>query len=270
MPELPEVETTVNKFKRRLSGRRISGFTASWPRQILPGIAQVRRAVVGRKIKRISRRAKRIILELDDQSCLTIHLGMSGSLEWGTGRSQKPRHLRAELLLDKNSRLFFCDARKFGKIKHVESLAEAHKNLGPEPLERGFTTDRLQKLLTSRSRQLKPLLLDQSVIAGLGNIYVDESLHRAGLHPMMSSSRLTRNQIRRLHSAIRAVLRRAIELSGTSFDWAYPGGRMQTRLRVYGRTGEPCLRCRRPIRRILVGQRSTHFCPACQPKGGRK
>ncbi len=270
MPELPEVQTTVDKFKRRLTGRRIRGFKASWPRQVSPSIAQVRRAVVGRKIRRLSRRGKRIILQLDNGSCLTIHLGMSGRLEWGTGPGEVPSHLRAEILLDKNFRLLFCDARKFGKIKHVANLEQAAENLGFEPLDQTFSADALYRTLTSRARQLKPLLLDQSVVAGLGNIYVDESLFRARLHPLMSSNRLTREQVKRLHAAIRAVLRRAIQLSGTSFDWAYPGGRMQTRLRVYGRKGQPCPRCRRPIRRILVGQRSTHFCPVCQPKSSRK
>lgn len=270
MPELPEVQTTIDKIKRRLLGRRIRGFRASWPRQITPGIPRVRKAVTNRKIEEISRRGKRIILQLDDGSCLTIHLGMTGRLEMAGRQSPDPPHLRAEILLSGNARLLFVDARKFGKIKHVGSFGQAEENLGPEPLEPGFTAVKLHRILTSRSRQLKPLLLDQSVVAGLGNIYVDESLHRAGLHPLMSSDRLTRNQVKRLHASIRRVLRRAIRLAGTTFDWAYPGGRMQTRLAVYGREGEPCLCCGRTIRRILVGQRSTHYCPRCQTTGGRR
>jgi formamidopyrimidine-DNA glycosylase len=269
MPELPEVQTTIDKIKRRLVGRRIRGFWASWPRQVSPGIPQVRRAITNRRIQDVTRRGKRIILLLDDGACLTIHLGMTGQLEWTASRGPEPPHLRAEIRLDRNARLWFIDARKFGKIKHVASFEQAQENLGPEPLSRGFTAALLYRILTSRSRQLKPLLMDQSVVAGLGNIYTDESLHRAGLHPEMSSKRLTRQQARRLHASIRRVLRRAIQLAGTSFDWAYPGGRMQTRLRVYGRKGEPCLCCGQPIRRILVGQRSTHFCPRCQARGGR-
>jgi formamidopyrimidine-DNA glycosylase len=263
MPELPEVETTVRKLRRKVSGRRIKQFKASWPRQISPSIAGVRRAVVGRKIEKLSRRGKYVVFHLDDGSSLLVHLGMSGMLSCD---DDDPAHVRAEWKLDDGSRLFFCDARKFGRIRAVKDLEESLRKLGLEPLSKRFTVSALQGAVTSRARQLKPLLMDQSVICGLGNIYVDESLYRARLHPLAPSDSLTPAQVKRLHRAIVQTLQKAIQLRGTSFDWAYSGGRMQNKLLAYGRTGKPCKRCKKKIVRILVGQRSTHFCPACQQK----
>lgn len=206
---------------------------------------------------------------------------MSGRLEWAAesvrsftspaeGRRyraerQRPSHVRATWKLDDGSRLAFCDPRKFGRILYVRDLRAATAKLGPEPLARGFTVATLDRLLRGRRRQLKPLLLDQSAIAGLGNIYTDEALFRAGLHPTLRSDRVTRGGIVRLHRAIRQVLRLAIRHHGTSFDWAYPGGWMQDRLMVYGRAGQPCRRCRTAIVSLRIGQRGTHICPRCQP-----
>ena len=151
----------------------------------------------------------------------------------------------------------------------VESaLAAATADIGVEPLARGFTVARLKRELDGRARQLKPLLLDQSVIAGLGNIYADESLFRAGLHPLLRSNRLGEAKIAALHEAIRHVLRKAIRYCGTSFDRAYLGGSMQNQLMVYGRAGEPCRVCGTPIAAIRVAQRGTHICPKCQPPDG--
>lgn len=263
MPELPEVETTVRKLQGRLRSRRIERFKATWPRQVSPSIAGVRRAVVGRKIEKLSRRGKYIVFSLDDGTYLLVHLGMSGMLSVD---DDDAAHVRAVWELDDGRRLLFSDARKFGRIRAVKDLGEALHGLGLEPLSKRFTPSALQKELSSRSRQLKPLLLDQSVVCGLGNIYIDESLYRARLHPLARSDSLSPTQVKRLHRAIVDTLRRAIRLSGTSFDWAYRGGRMQNKLLAYGRTGKPCKRCRKPIARILVGQRSTHFCPKCQKK----
>lgn len=262
MPELPEVETTVKKLRGRLRGRRIKRFRATWPRQVSPSIAGVRRAVVGRTIERLSRRGKYIVFHLDDGSVLLVHLGMSGSLSLD---EKDAAHVRAVWELDNGSRLLFSDARKFGRIRAAKNLGEALCSLGLEPLSKRFTVPALRKALSSHSRQLKPLLLDQSVVCGLGNIYADESLYRARLHPLTLADSLTPAEVKRLHRAIVDTLRRAIRLSGTSFDWAYRGGRMQDELLAYGRTGESCRRCKRKIARILVGQRSTHFCPRCQP-----
>jgi formamidopyrimidine-DNA glycosylase len=294
MPELPEVETIVRNCRPHLEGRRILRFKTHWPKNTAPGAATVARALSGRKIVQVTRRAKFVVFQLDDGACLLIHLRMSGRLEWdepqskagvparpgthggdghGGGRrggpphsNGSPRHVRAVWDLDNGRRLLFCDARKFGRIRYTRDLAAATRELGPEPLARAFAPACLEKLLAARRRQLKPLLLDQRVIAGLGNIYTDEALFRAGLHPATSSHRLDREQVRRLHRGIRDVLRLAIRSHGTTIDWIYPGGWMQRRLNVYGRTGQPCRTCGTPIVALRIGQRGTHICPRCQPK----
>jgi formamidopyrimidine-DNA glycosylase len=196
---------------------------------------------------------------------LLIHLRMSGGFDWAADHEVEPEHVRAYFDLDDGNRLLFCDARKFGLIIYAADLEAATSHLGVEPLERGFTTDALEGLLCGRARQLKPLLLDQSVIAGLGNIYADEALFQARLHPISRSDRLTRQEVRRLRAAIQAVLREGIRYEGTSFDGVYRGGGMRKRLKVYGRAGLPCRRCKTPIEALRVAQRGTHICPTCQP-----
>ena len=161
-------------------------------------------------------------------------------------------------------RLMLCDARKFARVRWAPDRAAALAHLGPEPLGARFSGAALAEGLRARRRQLKPLLLDQRFVAGLGNIYTDESLHRAGLHPQRRSDSVSRAAAGRLHRAIQAVLREGIAHCGTSLDWIYPGGSMQDYLRVYGRTGQPCPACGASIVRIVVAQRSTHLCPDCQ------
>ncbi|QOJ13544.1 MAG: bifunctional DNA-formamidopyrimidine glycosylase/DNA-(apurinic or apyrimidinic site) lyase [Planctomycetia bacterium] len=207
---------------------------------------------------------------------LLIHLRMSGRLEWftlpkGDGATAakwpagSPAHVRAEFEFDNGGRLLFCDARKFGRIAWTRDLTSVTAHLGVEPLDDEFRPAMLRELLQSRSRALKPLLLDQSLVAGIGNIYADEALHRAGLHPLTPSDRVEPEAVKRLCSAIRAVLRDAIRRNGTSFDWVYPSGTMQDHLRVYGRTGAACRACGSAIVALRVGQRGTHICPRCQP-----
>jgi formamidopyrimidine-DNA glycosylase len=203
---------------------------------------------------------------LDDGAHLLVHLRMSGRFEWLVDHEPAPRHVRSTWEFDDGSRLLFCDARKFGRVTYTRDLDAETAGLGPEPLNRGFTAGVLGDLLRRRKRQLKPLLLDQTVIAGLGNIYTDEALFRAGLHPARRSDGLSDEQVRRLHAAIRQVLRLAIRNHGTSIDWIYPGGWMQERLLVYGRTGESCRTCGTPIVALRVAQRGTHVCPRCQPR----
>lgn len=200
---------------------------------------------------------------------LLIHLRMSGRFEWAAEHEREPAHVRATFDLDDGNRLLFCDARKFGKIIFTRDLEAATGHLGLEPLERGFTAARLERLLRGRARQLKPLLLEQSVVAGLGNIYTDEALFEARLHPAMRCDRLGRDQIRALCDAIRRVLRKAIRCHGTTIDWIYPGGWMQRHLKVYGRAGLPCRRCRTPIEGLRIAQRGTCICPKCQRLDGR-
>jgi formamidopyrimidine-DNA glycosylase len=264
MPELPEVETIVRTNRARLRGRRIIAFESRWPKNVVPDLRTVQQAVRDRTVVQIRRRGKFIIFCLSDGARLLIHLRMSGRLEWAAPGQPEPPHVRAAWDLDNGQRLLLCDARKFGRIIYTREPRLVTATLGPEPLDPRLTPSRLAALLRSRRRQLKPLLLDQSVIAGLGNIYTDEALFRARLHPLTRADQLDDRQIRRLHRAIRAVLCEAIRRHGTTIDWIYPGGWMQKHLRVYGRAGQPCRRCGTPIIALRVGQRGTHICPRCQ------
>jgi formamidopyrimidine-DNA glycosylase len=288
MPELPEVETIVQALRPHLEGRRFTRYISRWAKQAVPSTAAVRRGIVGRRITRLWRRAKFIAADLEDSGGpgrrsrgeraasdqhfgghLLIHLRMSGRFDWADRPNHKRRHIRAAFDLDDGRRLLFCDMRKFAKIIYTTELDAVTGQLGIEPLERQFTATALERALYGRARQLKPLLLDQTVIAGLGNIYTDEALFQAGLHPTACSERLSREEIERLRTAIRAVLRKAIRHRGTSFDEAYLGGGMQKYLDVYGRAGLPCRRCKTPIERLRIAQRGTHVCPNCQPFDGK-
>jgi formamidopyrimidine-DNA glycosylase len=280
MPELPEVETIVRAYRPRLEGRRIVRFVARVAKQARPSVAAVRRGIVGKRITRLWRRAKFIVADLEDgrlretergapDGHLLIHLRMSGGFDWMVVHKGEPPHVRAYFDLDDGNRLLFCDARKFGLIIYAADLEAATSHLGVEPLERSFTAAALETLLHGRARQLKPLLLDQSIVAGLGNIYADEALYQARLHPMRRSDRLTCREVGRLRAAIQAVLRRGIRYAGTSFDRVYRGGGMRKRLKVYGRAGRPCRRCKTPIEALRVAQRGTHVCPRCQPLDGK-
>ena len=273
MPELPEVETIVRAFRTCLEGRRITRFVSRWAPQASPSVTAVRRGIVGKRIERLHRRAKYIVADLaGDRSpaYLLIHLRMSGRLEWAGDHESEPPHVRAFFDLDDGNRLLFCDARKFGRFVYARDFDAATGHLGLEPLEREFTTAALEAAFRGRSRQIKPLLLDQSVIAGLGNIYADESLYRARLHPTTRCDELGPDQVKTLRDAIRHVLRTAVRYNGTSIDWIYAGGGMQKRLKVYGRAGQSCNRCGTPIETLRIAQRTAHFCPGCQPRNGSR
>jgi len=193
---------------------------------------------------------------------------MSGRLSVGADRH--PPYARVSFALDDGRWLAFCDVRKFGRLALVSDVEGFLEDLGPEPLGPHLSGDWLHSALRSRRRLLKPLLLDQTFVAGLGNIYVDEALHRAGLHPLRRSDRVSPAQADALREAIRGVLTAAIDAEGSSFDTFYrtPEGRpgaFQDDFQVYGRTGKPCRRCGTPITRLVVGQRGTHVCRHCQP-----
>jgi formamidopyrimidine-DNA glycosylase len=197
---------------------------------------------------------------------------MSGRLYLCRSQARPEPYERLRFLLEGGRALVFADTRKFGRLQFVREGVAVLGDLGPEPLSRQFTARWLAGALGARRRLLKPLLLDQRVIAGLGNIYVDETLHRAALHPLARSDRLDRAAVDRLHSAIRHVLRGAIRREGSSFDAFYrtpegQPGRYQERFHVYGRAGQPCRRCGATIARLVVGQRGTHLCPRCQRRG---
>jgi formamidopyrimidine-DNA glycosylase len=265
MPELPEVETIARKLEPELIGRTIKEADLRWSRTLAtPSPKRFKEQIKGQKIKEVTRRAKYFILHLSDFSLL-IHLRMSGDLLIRNNTTQPEKHDRLILNLSGNKSLAFNDTRKFGRVWLTANPDEVLGKLGPEPLSKDFTPQWLYTALHSKHRQLKPLLLDQTFLAGLGNIYTDESLHIAKLYPLTASDSVKMEQARALHEAIRKVLREGIRRNGASIDWVYRGGEFQNYFRVYDREGEPCPVCGTKIQRLVVGQRGTHICPKCQP-----
>lgn len=277
MPELPEVETIVRALL--LGGRDgppiidrvIERGQILWDRTLaVPQPVQFVERIAGQPVKTVSRRGKFLILQLKPDTLL-IHLRMSGDLrvEPALDENGKPRpaepHDRMILEFKDGLRLAFNDPRKFGRVWLVTDPAEVLTGLGPEPFDTDFTAEELHERLKDRQRSIKPLLLDQTVIAGLGNIYTDEALHLAKINPLIPAASLSRMQVEHLWLAIRSVLMEGIRRNGASIDWVYRGGDFQNHFRVYGRAGQPCPVCGTPIERMVVGQRGTHFCPVCQP-----
>ncbi|MCI0552993.1 MAG: bifunctional DNA-formamidopyrimidine glycosylase/DNA-(apurinic or apyrimidinic site) lyase [Anaerolineae bacterium] len=277
MPELPEVETIARKLEPELIGKTILDADLRWPRTLaMPSVKIFKQQIKGQKIREVTRRAKFFILHLSDFSLL-IHLRMSGDLliRNSTIRPEKHDRLILRLLSAPSSAqtaaedgglssLVFNDTRKFGRVWLTSTPEEVLGRLGPEPLSREFTAQWLYNALGKRHRQLKPLLLDQTFLAGLGNIYTDEALHIAKLHPLVLSDSVTVEQARDLREAVRKVLKEGIRRNGASIDWVYRGGEFQNHFRVYDRAGKSCPVCSTEIKRIIVGQRSTHYCPKCQ------
>jgi formamidopyrimidine-DNA glycosylase len=270
MPELPEVETIVNNLRQgaadtpSLLGRRITGAHLLWERTLnTPAFPEFHQRVIGQVIQDIRRRGKFTLLTIGPETLL-IHLRMSGDLLVEPLNAPLAPHHRLVLELDDDLRLAFNDPRKFGRAWLVRDPADILHDLGPEPLDLAFTPELFHQRLQAHHRQLKPLLLDQAFLAGLGNIYTDEALHLAKLHPLTPAHTLSHQEAERLLSAIRQVLQEGIRRNGASIDWVYRGGSYQNFFRVYQRTGEPCPECGTPIVRILSGQRGTHFCPTCQ------
>jgi formamidopyrimidine-DNA glycosylase len=264
MPELPEVETISRKLKPELVGRIIREADLRWPRTLaFPSAKKFKEQVKGQKILSVGRRAKYLDISLSEFDLL-IHLRMSGDLSIKEGKIKPEKHDRLILKLTGDKSLVFNDTRKFGRVWLTANPENVLGKLGPEPLSRDFTPQWLHVALHNKHRQLKPLLLDQTFLAGLGNIYTDEALHIAKLHPLAVSDSVTAKQAKMLQDAIRKVLKEGIFRNGASIDWVYRGGEFQNHFRVYDRKGKPCPRCGTKIERILVGQRSTHYCPKCQ------
>jgi formamidopyrimidine-DNA glycosylase len=276
MPELPEVETVARSIAP-LVGRRILAAEFRCPR-VLRGADpdEMAAALRDRKITAIHRYGKFLLLSLRGGGYLMIHLGMTGKLLLGGGLSQSgaappnPRpgkHTHAILTLD-HGLLLYDDQRQFGCFQYCEKFPERVARLGPEPLEIG--TEEFAAGLRGRKTSIKALLLNQRFLRGMGNIYADEALFRAGIHPLAIASRIKDVRALKLHQAIREVLREAIDAGGSSIsDYVDAEGRkgfFQVSHRVYQRTGEPCVACGTPIRRIVVVQRSSHFCPKCQKR----
>ena len=276
MPELPEVETIVRGLRVPLIGRKVRGMWYDWARMIhSPDPVEFAARIEGQTFRAVNRRAKYILCTLDDDT-LVIHLKMSGRLYVAADETQTEadKWVHFCLQLDGGRQLRFSDARKFGRIylsNQIESITGA---LGPEPLADNFSAADLQTRLHDHKRTIKALLLDQTFIAGVGNIYADEALFRAGIHPLRRSDSLSPEESAHLYDAIRNVLQDAIEYQGASVNWYRTAegkrGQAQTRFAVYGREGEPCPNCGHPIEKIRVVQRGTHYCPVCQPQMSSK
>lgn len=272
MPELPEVETVRRSLATALAGRRITGCPhLSWERTVAtPTPEQFCTLLHDRPILAVDRRAKYVVIRLDRDEALVIHLRMSGQLTVQPADAVPDKHTHVVFDLDDGRHLQFRDPRKFGRIWLLdrEGLNLLDRKLGPEPLDEALTAAEFRLLLRRRKGALKPLLLNQQLIAGLGNIYVDEALWVAKLHPLRTVLALNDDDVDRLFDAIQTVLRGGIEHRGTTFGQYLDGlgepGSNQHHLNVYGRKGEPCPRCGTPIEKLLVAQRGTHICPQCQ------
>jgi formamidopyrimidine-DNA glycosylase len=264
MPELPEVETIARGLKDELIGRTILEADVFWARTLAtPTVRKFKQQIQGQKIMGVTRRAKYLILQLKNYNLL-IHLRMSGDLLLRDSKIKPEKHDRLALRLTGKHYLAFNDTRKFGRVWLTDQPESVLGKLGPEPLEEGFTPQWLYENLQSRKRQLKPLLLDQTFLAGLGNIYADESLNIAKLHPLALANTVRPKQAEALHQAIQSVLQEGILRNGASFDWVYRGGEYQNHFRAYDQQGKPCPSCGTIIEKFTVGQRGTHICPKCQ------
>jgi formamidopyrimidine-DNA glycosylase len=271
MPELPEVEIVSRQLQTELVGRVIMAVDVRWPGAInAPDVEGFIASVCGRRVVTVGRRAKHLLLTLDTGAALVIHRRMTGNLTLAPA-GVEPLYTRVRFTLDDGRDLIFTDPRKFGRIALLtpSELATSLAALGPEPLAEDFTPAVLAERLGGRDRALKALLLDQTVIAGLGNIYADEALFRARLHPLRTGISLTVAEIAALRWGIRDALRTGLEHGGTTIgrhrDVYDEAGTNVEHLDVYRRTGQPCRRCGTAIKRIVVAQRGTHFCPRCQP-----
>ncbi|HZO25902.1 MAG TPA: DNA-formamidopyrimidine glycosylase [Chloroflexota bacterium] len=280
MPELPEVETTARGLRERIVGRRIVTVgSLDWPRMAPNATLEtLAKTAVGRTIESIARRGKYVIVGLSGDAYLVLHRKMSGNLVLRTTDLPAAPHNHLSVTFDDGWRLDFVDPRKFGRIylfRGRDALdAFLDERLGPEPLE--IQRGELDTLLERRRGRLKSLLLDQTFLAGIGNLYADEILWEACLHPQRSVESLTTRERTRLHEAIQQILTTAIERRGTSLsdyvDAEGEPGTNQEFLQVYGRAGLPCTRekCGRPIVRLVVAQRGTWLCPSCQPIAARR
>ena len=283
MPELPEVETVARDLRPLIVGATIAGARCSWARTLRTHTPEAfAEAVAGRRVEGVGRRAKLIVIELSGEAALTIHLKMTGQLFVVPADTRMDPYVRLVLELADGRDVRFRDIRKFGRVGLYgrdaatgELVAETggaavFAAFGPEPLDPAFTLREFRRRLRRRSGRLKPLLLDQSFVAGIGNIYADEALWTARLHPLRTAGTLRPTDERRLYTATRTILAEAIDRRGSSIDdYTAPDGdgSMQERLQVYQRTGEPCPRCGRPLKRVVIGARSTHFCSWCQRLG---
>lgn len=269
MPELPEVETVARDLRPLITGSTIVDATTLWARTLRDNTPETFAAgVSGRRIESVSRRGKQLVVSLDDGAFLTIHLKMTGQLFVVRQGTREDPYVRLVLELEDGREIRFRDIRKFGRVGlYADDGVDPFARTGPEPLADAFTLAVFRRLIRGRKGRLKSLLLDQSFIAGVGNIYADEALWAARLHPLRTARTLRPADERRLWVELRRILAEAVIRRGSSIDdYTAPDGdgEMQEHLQVYQRAGEPCRRCGRPIRRVVVGGRATHFCSWCQ------
>ena len=274
MPELPEVETTARGLRSRIVGLRVCSIgSVDWPR-MLPNTSEVelRAALTGSTVNVVDRKGKYVLLGLDDDTWLGLHRKMSGNVFLRLAAAPSEAHTHLEIGFDDGTLLRFVDPRKFGRVYLFRSSLELNdflaERLGPDSLI-DLDEALLAAKLRGRTGRIKSLLLNQAFLAGIGNLYADEALWEARVHPLRSADSLSKLEMRRLATAIKRVLLRGIERSGTSFSATYRDvddrpGENQAFLNAYGRESAPCPRCGRPIRRILIGARSSHFCAKCQ------
>ncbi len=272
MPELPEVETIVRSLRGKSPGDGILNHpiyrtTLSWEKALVePQPALFSHCLLQKSIGSLNRRGKFLVFDLAPWTML-IHLRMSGDLRYESTISdplQKHDHLVIEF--DNHTRLVFNDPRKFGRIWLTHEPEHVLSQLGPEPLDEQLTQEKFYAMLQTKKQRIKPLLLNQSFIAGLGNIYTTEALFRSKIHPLTPACQLTKDESGILLQSIRNVLEDGIRHNGSSIDWAYRGGNFQNHFSAYGREDQPCPACGNPITREIIGQRSTYLCPVCQPQ----
>ena len=276
VPELPEVETIRRQLAPRVAGRRIERAQVLDALWCAPEPARaVERRLTGRRVEELRRRGKYLIADLDGDRHLVMHLRMTGNLLWETpeaDRAARP-HLRMRLTLDDGNRLLFTDQRRFGTGVVIDETPDLEtylaERVGPEPLDPGFTPDVLARAARGRRAPVKAFLLDQRRVAGVGNIYADEALFRAGIHPLRAAGRLRRGEIERLHAGIVEALERGIERQGASIDDYRDSngerGSMQDEFLIHLRAGQPCIRCGRPVTKTVAAGRGTYLCSRCQP-----
>ncbi len=276
MPELPEVETVCRGLNQLTLDSEIQGAEVLLPRTLAYPVSpqQFVSEIQGQKIAFWSRRGKYLLAHFpDNKAFLGVHLRMTGQLLWLSQETPLQKHTRIRLFFSNNQELRFVDTRTFGKMWWVngqspESVITGLQKLGPEPFDPVFTENYIAQKLKKSKRFIKTLLLDQELVAGIGNIYADEALFQSGIHPQAIASSLTLEEIGRLRSAIITVLQKAIEAGGTTFsDFLQVtgvNGNYGGVAWVYGRTGQSCRLCQTPIEKLKIGGRSSHFCPNCQ------
>jgi formamidopyrimidine-DNA glycosylase len=269
MPELPEVETIKRDLETKIVGLRFTGVALSWPRMLQNSTPEAfRHRLMSQCIEGLKRRGKYLIFQLSTGDSLILHLRMSGSLR--LDKKYDDPYIRAVFDFDNGSKLYFRDPRKFGMIWLVADEEQVIGKLGPEPLDKGFTPKELRSILSSHSAPIKAVLCDQTIIAGIGNMYADEALFDASIHPERRANSLSQGELKRLHRAIVSVLEKAIDGGGASIsDYRRPDGKSgeaQFVFKVAHQSGKSCERCGTLIKRIPIRKRGTYFCPKCQGK----